>query len=180
MTTQKEQIILYTDEEAAKLITITGWVSRNGRFFGENEQSARYDGCTHKQCDCGSPMTKGWTKCENCRSKSSQDKYASYEYKEWDGVTPVCIFGDDTYFFGSDEIDDYLEEHELQYKDLHLVLCKPNYAKHIYSEYWEDIFAEDGDIPTELQKKLDELNKYIDTLEPISWSPSNIRTEYKG
>lgn len=173
----KELIVLDTDESAAKLITVTGWVSRHGRFFGDKEESARYDGCTHKSCDCGNSMTKGWTKCDFCRSKSAAERYKALPFKEWDWAVPVC--DDEKYFFSAEEIDEYLEEHDLKPEDLSLVICTPNYFKEITSEYWEEILTEDGEIPGELQDKLDEFNKFIATLAPISWSPSKIRTEYR-
>ncbi len=173
----KEIIVLDTDDSAAKLITVTGWVSRDGRFFGDNEESARYAGCTHKSCDCGNSMTKGWTKCDSCRSKSAAERYKALPFQEWDWEVPVC--DDDEYFFSAEAIDDYLEEHDLKPEDLSLVICTPNNFNEITSEYWDGILAEDGEIPVELQNKLDELNKFIATLAPASWSPSKIRTEYR-
>lgn len=173
----KEIIVLDTDDSAARLITVTGWVSRDGRFFGDNEESARYAGCTHKSCDCGKPMTKGWTKCDSCRSKSAAERYRALPFKDWDGVTPVC--DDDEYFFSSEAIDEYLEEHDLKPEDLMLVICTPNNFNEITSEYWEEILPEEGEIPSELKEKLDEFNKFIATLAPVSWSPSKIRTAYR-
>lgn len=60
-----------------------------------------------------------------------------------------------------------------------LLICDSNYLHTINSDIWEDELPEDGDIPKELQAKLDELNQFIQTLPPISYSPSKVRTEYK-
>jgi hypothetical protein len=176
---EKELIVLDTDDGVAELKTVTGWVSRHGRFYGDNEQLARYDGCTHKKCECGNTMTKGWTKCENCRHNKRLGLYNDFTFEEWDEIKPICTYDGDVYFFDTDSIEDYLEEHELEPKDLKLVICKPNYTREISDGYWEDSLPEDSDIPKELQIRLDELNKFIKTLEPLSWSPSNVRTEYK-
>ena len=38
-----EQIIAYDSAEAASIQTVSGWVSRAGRFFGNDEHMARHD-----------------------------------------------------------------------------------------------------------------------------------------
>jgi len=63
MTTDK---VLYASDEAAQLVTVTGWRSRTGRFYGSDEHLARWDGCTHQICECGAEMPRGFTKCNTC------------------------------------------------------------------------------------------------------------------
>lgn len=174
-----EVIILDSSDKAAQYKTVSGWVSSDGRFFGDNEQSARYAGSTHHTCECGNLMTKGWTKCDECRFKLDIERYEKYSFEEWDGNKPVCDYDGDNYFFSAEDIDEFLDEHDLKDSDLRLVICTPNYLTHICSDLWDDILPEDGEIPKELDEKIDELNKFISTLAPISWSPSKIRTEYK-
>jgi len=48
---EPEKIVPYDSAEAASIQTVTGWVSRSGRFWGNDEHMARYDGCTHRKCD---------------------------------------------------------------------------------------------------------------------------------
>jgi hypothetical protein len=62
----EEIMVLRDSSEAAQYRTgLSGWVSRNGRYFGESEDMARYDGCTHVACQyCGLPARKGWLACE--------------------------------------------------------------------------------------------------------------------
>lgn len=179
MEKEKELVVFPDDESAARKITVTGWVSRNGRFYGEDERMARYDGSTHSKCECGNKVTKGWIKCDSCRRKSAIERYKDYPFEEWDGKQPVYSDNYDKYFYDTDEIDDFCEDSEVEPKDLMLVICKSNYLNEIDSSIWEDKLPEDGDIPKELQDKLDELNQFIKTLPPISYSPSKIRTEYK-
>ena len=45
-----KSVIMYDSPEAASIKTITGWVSSAGRFWGDNEHMARYDGSTHMKC----------------------------------------------------------------------------------------------------------------------------------
>ena len=55
------EMILNTSDEAAHFVTgLSGWVSRHGHFYGNDERLARYDGCTHTVCECGKPCEKGW------------------------------------------------------------------------------------------------------------------------
>ena len=90
--------ILYASEEAAKQTTVTGWVSRHGKFYGENEHLARWDGCTHRICGCGNEMERAYTACQQCRSKKHREQYEAMPFKEWDGVAMLVLYGDDTYF----------------------------------------------------------------------------------
>lgn len=174
-----EKKILYNSPEAAQIKTVTGWVSSDGRFCGQDENMARYAGCTHINCECGGEAKKGWTKCDSCRAKASTARYEAYPFEEWDGVKPLVEYDCDTYFFSEDDIETFLEEGELKPEDLRLVIASPNYAHEITSEYWQDSLSEDGEIPEEFQKKLDELNEFIKTLAPLSYSPSKIRTKYE-
>ena len=41
---EPEKIVTYDSAEAASIQTVTGWVSRSGRFWGNDEHMARYDG----------------------------------------------------------------------------------------------------------------------------------------
>ena len=178
MEKEENVIVLDTDDAAAKLTTITGWVSRTGRFYYKDERLARYDGCTHKKCECGNLMSKNYTKCDACISKMKMDRYNSLPLGTWDGESPVCDYFGDKYFFdGIEEIVDYLEDENISPEDLHLVLCKPNYLGELTSEYWDGILPEEGSFPKELDDKINEFNKFITTQPPISYSPSNVRID---
>jgi hypothetical protein len=156
----EEIIVLDTSDEAAQLKTVTGWFSRNGRFYGNDEKLARFDGCTHKKCECGNLMTRSYIKCDSCRAKLVREEYFKLQFVEWKsaGTNPVCIYRENEYFFDDDSIEDYLSENEMQPEDLMLVVCSPNYTHTIDSSVWEDVLAEDQDIPKELQEKINEVN----------------------
>ena len=47
----EKQIIMEDSPEAASIQTVTGWVSRTGRFWGNDERMARFDGSTHNRRD---------------------------------------------------------------------------------------------------------------------------------
>jgi hypothetical protein len=110
---------------------VIGWQSRDGRFYDDDEHLARWAGCTQLLCDCGAEMEKGYTICEACRGKADAGKYEAMPFKEWDGKTPLVIYGDDIYFWDEDGVLEYCEEHDCQPEDLRLVICEPQYAQEV-------------------------------------------------
>ena len=173
--------ILYNSDEAAQFKTgLSGWVSRDGRFFGENEHLARYCGCTHKNCDkCGNEILVN-SYCDSCHAKSRDEKFKSYELVDWDGKTPFAIFDSDEYFFDFDSFTDYVADNELSKNDLQLVLCEPNYMREVENDYWEDELPDGDDsyIPDDILSALKTLNDLIGYKKTIlSWSQSDKRIE---
>ena len=179
---EQEKQIIYDDENAAKFVeNIKGWVDINNRFFGNNpdsEHNARFSSCTHKKCTCGKLMTKGWTKCEECRSNQEIERYNKLPFLKYNGELVYSEMAD-KYFRDADEIEEYCEENDVDAKDLRLVFCEPNKFSEIDADYWEDVLPEDRELPNELQKALDNLNKVISELPPASYSPGGTRTEYR-
>jgi hypothetical protein len=87
MSKTEEKVILITDDVAAEYRTdISGWVSRDGIFFGKDERTARWAGCTHVLCgDCGKPTIKGHIYCSDCNYKRIVEKYKALPQSTWDG-----------------------------------------------------------------------------------------------
>lgn len=176
----KEQV-MYDDDQAAKQVTVTGWVSRQGRFYGDNEHLARWDGCTHMTCECGAVHEKGWTICETCRRKAKDVRYAALPVVEWDGKTPLCLFDDDKYFFSEDEVLDYCEEEGVAPSNLQLVVCEPQYAHQVDpDEEYQDLMPEDqymADVAPEIVEAFNALNEAIEKCDkPLSWVAGTKRT----
>ncbi len=179
----KEKIIMYDSPEAATYKTgIEGWVSGTGLFFGKNESSARYSGCTHQKCECGNVMGKGWTKCDECRHKAAVERFDKLPFREWDGKEPICTWDGDRYFFSEDDLISYMEDDEdNMLSEINLLICEPNHWRQLDYDYWSDGRPEndDGDLPKELEAALKNLNEVIKKLPPQSWSPGKVRTKYK-
>lgn len=176
------EIIMYESDEAATYRkNIEGWVSRNGRFCGKGEageRAARYDGSTHRKCDCGNLMGKGWTKCEVCRAKLDHEKFEAMPFKKWEGE-PLVLFDGDTYFFGEEDIENYADEHGWDALQM-LVICEPVVAPYI-EDYACDELADDMtlvDASQELSDMIDKFNKFISQNKPIlSWREGKYRTQ---
>ena len=173
---------MYESEEAARKVTLTGWQSRDGHFYGQNEHIARYAGCTHLLCNCGAEMTKGYTICKDCRQKKRDETYQAKPFKQWNGE-PLTVFDTDQYFFHESELLDYCEEHECKPDELQLVICDPQYAWEVNpDELYSDILPEDnyvGDMDPELADAFETLNVLIrQRKNPLSWREGKYRTSY--
>lgn len=172
--------IMYDSPEAAREITVTGWVSSDGRFFGRNnEHLARWAGCTHLICACGNEYEKKWTICDECRAKKDAERYAAREYRDWDGEYLYSEYVD-RYFFDIDEITDWCDEHNETPDKLRLVICEPVYCQEIDPEYWIDDLPEEAyidDVAPEISDALEKLNSLIRETKPVlSWRPGKYRT----
>ena len=163
--------ILNTSDEAAKFVTnISGWVDRHGRFFGKEEDMARWSGCTHIVCpDCGNPTPKGYTICKTCREKKAVERYETKERKEWDGETPLYSDFLDKYFFSEDDLSDFMEDCRCTATSLRLIICEPVYLRQIDTDYFCDELADDGELPEAVVAALNNLNVAIRDEDPVSW-----------
>lgn len=170
----EKPIIMYDSPEAATYRTnLKGWVASDGRYYAENEHSARWAGSTHQKCECGNTFGKGRTICDSCHSKNRTEKYYALPMVEWDGTTPVCTFDDDRFFFDEDSLLDYMadmkhEEPDVEH-EVQLVLCEPGKLRLIDHDDWCDDLPEDGELPDEVAQKVTELNEAIKRAPVVSW-----------
>lgn len=162
-----KQIILPESPEAASIQTVTGWVSRTGRYWGNDERMARYDGSTHRKCECGEIIEQR-SYCTTCHKKRELDKFLAMEKKPWDGLAMLYSLLNDEYYSTPDDAIYYADENELNLVDLQLIICEPNYAQEIDSSYWSDQLPQDGENDI-LEEAIEALNKAIKD-EILSWS----------
>ena len=86
----EEKIILPESDEAAAFQKLVGWVSREGRFYGQDEQAARWGGATHVKCSkCGKPTNKSYTVCKKCREEQAHKRYVNFPVIMWDENVPI-------------------------------------------------------------------------------------------
>jgi hypothetical protein len=172
-------MVMYDSPEAAKQTTVTGWVSGDGRFYGDNEHLARWAGSTHQKCECGEVFEKGRTKCRSCEAKQQTERYYALPVEEWDGATPICLWDDDLYFFGEDEFLDYLADMKdatsNEVPEVQAVLCVPGKLGYVSEDNWADDLPEDGELPEEVAVKLSELNEAIKKAPVVAWFAGKIR-----
>lgn len=173
---KEEKIIMYDSDEAATKVQIWAWKDSKGSYH-LNENTARYRGSTHKKCECGELMRVGFTRCEKCSEKLSKENFLKHPFKEWDLDSPVCTDYGQEYFFSEEEVIEYLEENDLE--EIDLLIATPLDFSEVSEDYWADELGEEGELPEEMKKALDALNKIIREQTTSLYWPSNIRTHYK-
>ncbi|AMC34772.1 hypothetical protein [Janthinobacterium sp. B9-8] len=176
--------IMYASPEAASIQTVTGWVSSRGRFFAHDEHMARYDGSTHKLCECGAEVDQK-SYCSPCALKKLQARFDAMPYQAWNGKDWLYSHSADRYFDNPSQIIEYCEEEEVSVFDLQLVFCISNLPEQInLTEIWRDDMPEDGDeshIPAPILNALAVLNKAIkENAEPLSYSPTDFSVSEKS
>ncbi len=178
-TKTEEKIIMYDSPEAGRLVTVTVWEvdNPNGMIYTPKEESARWNNCTHKVCECGKPMEKSYTKCKSCRIKAATERYNALPFKEWDGKEPVCLWDGDEYFFSEEDLINYMTDDEPM-KEVDLLICDPiKYTPVDYDKIAPDTH-EEWEPESELSKALNALNEIISKLPPHSYSRGKVRTKY--
>uniref|UniRef100_A0A6M3LKW9 Uncharacterized protein n=1 Tax=viral metagenome TaxID=1070528 RepID=A0A6M3LKW9_9ZZZZ len=174
MITNDSRVVLFDSDDAAHFQTgISGWVSRHGRFMGNDERTARYDGCTHTRCeDCGEPVDRGRLICPKCNEARDVKRYAAMPKEEWNGKGMLYSETTDKYFSDWDEIEEYCADEEIAIDRLRLIICEPNYLPLLDpSDYGCDEMAEDGELPDAVIHAIEDFNKVIKAAPPISWTP---------
>ncbi len=175
MTAGQEEIILPDDPRAAEFKTITGWVSRNGQFWGIDERMARYAGSTHSRCQtCSEMCSKNSLYCDKHLRERELEKYAARPVKPWDGTCMLYSETLDRYFSELAEVIDWLRDEDSGASpvDLRLVLCDPEYPDAPDPvDYYCDKLPESGDVPDEVAEAFDVLAKTLKKCGPMSWFP---------
>ena len=174
MENKDTKMILFDSNEAAHFQTgISGWVSSHGRFMGNDERAARYDGCTHTRCeDCGEPVDRGRLICPKCHEIRQIKRYAAMPKEEWDGNGMLYSDAADKYFSDWGEVEDFLEDNDGTIESLRLIICEPQYLPLLDpSDYGCDSLAEDGELPDAIIQAIENFNKVIKETGAVSWYP---------
>lgn len=174
----RTSVVRYDSPEAATYKTgIEGWVSRDGHFYGKDEHMARWAGCTHLICkDCGQEHPRNsW--CQPCHNRKRQEKFLAFpEIPYAEAEYPLCVFDDDRFFWDEVELLDYMAD--LDDPDtLQIVTTKPGHLHLIDADIWSDDLPEDGKLPDEVARKVDELNAAIRAAGPVAWWAADNRVD---
>ncbi len=185
---EKEKIILGKDVvlPVPEMMAVYKVEGSPIRYF-LSEESVRKHLATHKQCENCGDIIEVRSYCNKCHEKRSHERYLTKPFKEWDGITPLCIHDSDTYFFDEESVQEYVEECKEEGTDvskLRLVICSENNIPEVNEEYFCDMLPENYengllDWNKEFVEKLKEFNEYIKLQKPLSWSEGIYRTEYK-
>lgn len=170
----------FNSPEAATLKTVSGWVSRHGRFYGDDERTARYDGCTHRPClDCGKTIDRSRTKCVACCEVMAQKTYDARERRPYAGgyvYSEVLnrFFSDEESL--RDEIGDGGDQESID--GMRLIICDPVYLHEIDDDYFFDELPEDmqlRDVADDVAQAIEQVNQLIRQRrkngQAVSWQP---------
>ncbi|MBW9332487.1 hypothetical protein FEE59_03070 [Herbaspirillum sp. RU 5E] len=177
-----ESHVHYDSPEAASVQTVTGWVSRDGRFWGKDEHMARFCGATHRQCaQCQAvEISINNVYCNSCLELRRIEKYKAMPREQWDGAALLYLDGTDRYFQDPDEAREYANDKGIAFEDLHLIICEPKYASPLDPfDQFEGDLPDGCDVPYELVKAFDVLNEVIrNHREPLCWYPSGTALDF--
>ena len=170
----EKQIILPENVELTEEVK-TLYKDKDGKYYLSKE-GAQEKLATHFKCKCGNGIrAKYRIFCDACEPPAKPK-----ETKAWDGESMLYVNDFDKYFSDVEEIEEYCEMEEIDKQTLTIYICDGNYLSQVSEDYWEDVFAEDGELPKEIRAKLDELNKAIeDYKKPMSWSPSKYIAKFE-
>jgi len=175
--TSVQNIILAESDEAASIQTVTGWVSSDGKFWGNDERMARYAGSTHKICENnpehGIVDQRSW--CKACRAEKMEKRWNEMPKEEYTPEAfPLHLYDTDRYFFDVEDLVYWLEENNIKPEDVRLTKCKPAYPDQIDpDEHFCDILPEDGEVPEDVREAFEKLNEVLKKSEPFSWFPDD-------
>lgn len=172
---RKATVVMYDSPEAASIKTVTGWVSRSGHFWGDDEHMARYDGSTHTRCKCGAVVAKQ-SYCSTCADQKAREKFLAMPKIAWDGTAPLHLHNTDRYFFDVDALLDHCADAGCKPQDLSLVVCEPTYARQIDpTEHYADDLPEGSEVPDEIEEAFAKLNEAIRACKkPLCWYPGEV------
>lgn len=172
-----ETIVMFDSSEAATFRTVEGWVSRDGLFFGKDENTARYSGCTHRTCrECGAVVPKSRLVCDPCSDAKHLAKYLTFPVVEWlEGM--AYDFFTDEWFSDEDAVLDHYEENDLDIAKAQLVASEPVYAREVDPmDIYEGDLPEDGEIPSDVAVAFATLNETLKAARVVlCWRPVDKR-----
>lgn len=173
MNKPEEKIVPYDSPEAASIKTVIGWVSRTGRFWGNDEHMARYDGCTHMPCGTCGELIEVRSYCKPCSLNKEIKRWESMPKRDWDGDESLYSQKNDVWFWNLDELSEYCEEHQCTSQSLRLIIGEPVYASQIDPmDHYASYLPEDGDLPNEIEEAFEKLNAAIKNCStPLSYIP---------
>lgn len=185
--------ILPESSEAASIREVKGWVSRRGRFFGDDEESARLDGATHLKCPrCEAVNPRDHALCPSCKNQRLVERVEAMSVGDPNG-SPLYSLTLGRYFDASVDVLDHLALEVLDLsggataealtkalKALALVVCDPVRIQIVRAEVLEEDIpesedGEDAELAKEIREALDHLNAVIRRAEPVGWRPSSRR-----
>lgn len=169
-------------EDAAEPVTVFGWKCRMcGRFYGDNERSARYCCHTDAPCDCGKRKSRHQTMCDDCWHAEKVRLWESSEQVQCSEPTadnPWSLFDDDTYFFDVESFLEHCIENKVQPSEAFPVLCRQHKPGTFCLSDWLEDYSFEDECPVDgvdLKIADEAVNAVLDRVERWPWYPDKKR-----
>lgn len=140
------------------------------------------------------------SKCDACMKQQRRESWYKKPAVEWDGQFPIGIWSDDSFFWDSDELLEYLDEYLDQpaetdadrlanIQDHWLTPCRPTRGRSLnLMDFLNDELPEDtDDLPKGGQELEDAINAWLESIRPLSWTmtgerlcPDSLRRQLGG
>ncbi len=167
-----------------KLKKPAGWIDEKGESWGDGEEAEKAFVAAYTRCPICSERVANLSPafCPKCKAREAEqtakERHFGMPAKEWDGRTPLYSYEASQYFMCLEDLEDYLEMYDRS-EPLRLVICEPVYLQMLGNHYWEDDLPTEGnrELPAEVAKAVEALNKIIGEQGPVSWGPGKYRVE---
>lgn len=187
--------------DAAEKKTVEGWACKTcRRWWGADERMARWCCATDLPCDrCGKlkPKKDPWIYCGTCRGTVELERWEKKKQAPWNGHMlyseaeeewfqdldaaidqAVWRIQDREHGSGREPMPSEIRE---ELDNMRVVLSEPVTGRHVeVFELLSDDLPEDSDsysLSSAVEDAEEALNKAIDDMGPISWSPTNVRLD---
>lgn len=178
MVSSEDKIVRYQDIKLEEK-QVTGYVV-NGKFYGNNEDVARYILCTHRPCmKCGKDAPKSRTTCDDCSQ--------AYAVERWELSEKVPISEGELLFYSESlgeymnegEVADYCYDNSCNERGLLLYHCTREDPPQVdLCSLYENVTPEDFCVTDmwslEIEEACDKLNALMAATPVDSYKPSKI------
>jgi hypothetical protein len=169
------------EDNAERRTDLVGWCCKAcGRYWGADEHMARWCCATDLPCDIegcdGRARKHGFTTCDACRRRKDDERWAAVEKVAWDGVTPLCEWDGDRFFFDDGAVADYVADRladGVAIEEIHLVLCERDTPRSFdMADFQSDYLAREWDCGRHFDEIDKVVNDWIAAHMPPMWIPS--------
>jgi len=170
----KDDKVIFEDspEAATYRNDVSGWVSRGGNFYGENEMMARLDGATHQKCyDCENVLAK-YTRCAKCDQERQDSIFRRMPERAWNGEDLLFSRAEERYYHEWEGINS--DGEKVSFESMKFVFCNEIEWPEIYEDYFLDEMPDDSE-NAELSRLVDDFNYGLRKIKTNCFLPVGIR-----
>jgi hypothetical protein len=161
-------------EDAAEIVTVTGWACKHCRRYYGDERMARFCCSSDRKCSqCDGRAESTYTICRACLERKDDEKWWKRERAPWDGSQMIYSEATDSYYADSDEaLDRVSDEDGRTFEDMRFVLCEPCAPPYFeMAEFLHDVLPSDDLYAIKDEDINETVNEWIKAHAPFSWEP---------